>query len=118
MRLAATLLSVTLLAMPAVAQQRRDAAPQAAPAFPEWDIRAHCERQQRVLAMESASLLLACIRQEEGAVRTLRQDWEDAPAPVRRHCIRQQQVLSMTSYSLLNACFNQEANALRELQRR
>lgn len=110
-------LMMLMLVLPAEAQQRQAAA-QAAPAFPEWNIRTHCERQQRVLNMESASLLLACIRQEEGAADAVRQDWAEAPAAVRRHCLRQQQVLRISSYALLNACFDQEAAALRELERR
>jgi hypothetical protein len=37
------------------------------PAMPNWDPRAYCERSQRMIAMESATMLRACIDQEERA---------------------------------------------------
>lgn len=100
-----------LLAAPAMAQ--RDG-----PAMPDWDSRAHCEQQQRILAMESAAMLNGCLRQEDRAQAQLRQGWEAVPAPSRRHCIQQQRILNMASYSMLNGCIEMERRALQEMERR
>lgn len=91
---------------------------QAAPAFPEWDARAHCDRQNRILAIESAVMLRACIDQEERAATMLRRDWESATPASRRTCLSQQEMMRMTSYNLLNACVQMERDATRDLQRR
>ncbi len=90
----------------------------AEPALPDWDMRAHCERQNRILQTESAVLLRACLDQEERAANGLRRDWDATPAAARRTCLRQQQVLNMTSYFMLNACVQMERDATRDIQRR
>lgn len=91
---------------------------QAQPALPTWDMRAHCERQNRVLATESAFMLRACLDQEERAEAMVRRGWDGLPAPIRRTCLSQQQTLRMSSYFLLNACIEQEQGATRDLERR
>lgn len=103
-----------LLATPAAAQQRQ----QALPDLPRWDMRAHCEQSNRILATESAFMLNACIRQEESAFSMISRDWPDLSGPIRRTCLEQQRVLRMTSYFMLNACVQQELGATRELQQR
>jgi hypothetical protein len=111
MRRVLVMMMGALLAEPAGAQQ-------AAPAMPDWDARGHCDQQQRVLAMESAAVLNACLRMEDRAQDQLRRAWDTVPAASRRHCIQQQRVLNMTSYSTLNACIEMERRALQEIERR
>jgi hypothetical protein len=106
-----------LCALPVHAQQR-SAAPPVAPTLPGWDMMAHCEHQNRVLASESAFMLRACIQQEERAYEILLRDWNDLAAPIRRTCIQQSGVLRLTSYFMLNACVQQEVRATQDLQRR
>lgn len=90
----------------------------AAPAVPAWDMRAHCEMANRVMATESAFILRACIDQEERAATLIRRDWDGLPGPIRRTCLEQQRALRMSSYFILNACIEQEKGATRDLQRR
>ena len=105
------LAAAMVMGAPAMAQQD-------GPAVPDWDGRAHCEHQQRILAMESAAMLSACLRQEDRAQAQLRQGWDTVAAGSRRHCIQQQRVLNMTSYAMLNACIEMERRALQEMERR
>lgn len=105
-----------LIALPALAQQSRQ--PPAAPALPEWDKQAHCERQNRIMATESAFMLNACLRQEDSAQALLARSWEGWTPAAKRTCLQQQQIMRMTSYFMLNACMEQEAGAGREMERR
>ena len=91
---------------------------QDAPAMPEFDPRAHCERQNRIMATESAVMLRMCIDNEQRALNILRKDWDSAPPAARRTCLRQQQMTRSTSYFMLNSCIQMEADATRDLQRR
>jgi hypothetical protein len=88
------------------------------PAMPNWDPRAYCERSQRMIAMESATMLRACIDQEERAEAMLKRTWDVTPAPARRHCVRQQEMARFTSYTMLNACIEMERTSIEDLQRR
>jgi hypothetical protein len=90
----------------------------AEPALPDWDTRAHCERQNRILQTESAVLLRSCLDQEERAANGLRREWDASPPAARRTCLRQQQILNMASYFILNSCIQMENGATRDLQRR
>lgn len=121
MRLTLALFACLLVA-PAMAQQpprpAPQAAPQGAPEFPDWSGREHCERQMRVMAMESAALLNACLDQEDRSMRQLRQTWQTTPAGPLRHCVRMMETARMRSYMMLNACVEQERNALQDLERR
>jgi|GEM_PF-6984053 len=94
------------------------ASAQEGPAFPEWDMRAHCDRQNRILATESAVLLRACVDQERRSATLLRRDWPGAAPAARRTCLGQQEALRMNSYAMLNACVQMERDATRDLQRR
>lgn len=108
-----------LIVSPALAQQsRQPPAQQAPPALPDWDKQAHCERQNRIMAIESAFMLNACLRQEDTAQNFLTRAWEAATPAAKRTCLHQQQVMRMTSYFMLNACIEQEAGAAREIERR
>lgn len=91
---------------------------QDAPAMPEFDPRAHCERQQRIIASESAVMLRMCLDNEDNALKILRQQWDQATPAARRTCLRQQQTLRTASYFMLNMCVEMEAGATRDLQRR
>lgn len=88
------------------------------PALPEWDARAHCERQQRIIASESAVMLRMCLDNEDNALKILRRQWDQATPAARRTCLRQQQNLRTASYFMLNICVEMEAGATRDLQRR
>ena len=91
---------------------------QEGPAFPEWDMRAQCDRQNRILAPERAVMLRTCIDQEGRAATMLRRDWASATPASRRTCLSQQELMRMTSYSMLNACVQAERDATRDRQRR
>lgn len=91
---------------------------QAPAPMPQFDPRAHCERQNRIMATESAVMLRMCIDNEERALNILRTDWDNAPPAARRTCLRQQQMTRSTSYFMLNSCIQMEADATRDLQRR
>jgi hypothetical protein len=91
---------------------------QESPALPDWDARAHCERQQRIIASESAVMLRMCLDNEDNALKILRQQWDQATPAARRTCLRQQQTLRTASYFMLNMCVEMEAGATRDLQRR
>ncbi len=95
-----------------------NAAAQDAPPLPDWDARAHCERQQRIIASESAVMLRMCLDSEDNAVKILRNQWENSEPAARRTCLRQQQTLRMASYFMLNMCVEMENGATRDLQRR
>ena len=95
-----------------------NAAAQDVPPLPDWDSRAHCERQQRIIASESAVMLRMCLDNEDNALKILRQQWDQAPPAARRTCLRQQQTLRTASYFMLNMCVEMEAGATRDLQRR
>jgi hypothetical protein len=98
--------ALILAAAPALAQD--------APALPAWDSRAYCERT--LARTESASLMVACLDIEDEALDTLRDAWDELPAPIRRTCLR---TLSRSaSYSLLNASVEIEVKATRDLERR
>lgn len=112
LRLAAVLAS--LASAPALAQQQ----PPAAPPFPAWDMRAHCERQQRVMNMESATMMNFCLDRQEAARDDLAPNWDGIPAQARRHCIQQQRTMTMQDYSMLAFCIEREVAALQRLQRR
>jgi hypothetical protein len=98
--------------------QNAQPAQNAAPALPQWDSRAHCERQNRIMATESAMILRNCLDGEERAVNILRRDWDAAPAAARRTCLRQQQTMRSNSYFMLNSCIQMESEATRDIQRR
>lgn len=72
----------------------------------------------RVMAMESAFFLQACVDQEDRSLRQLRQTWQTTPAGPLRHCARMMETARMRSYFALNACVEQERNALQDLERR
>jgi hypothetical protein len=91
---------------------------QTSPPLPNWDAIAHCERQNRIMATESAFLLNACLQQEDRALGILRQSWDAVPAGSRRTCLHQQEVMRMATYFLLNACVELERGALRDIERR
>lgn len=91
---------------------------QTEPAFPQWDARAQCDLQNRIMATESAVLLRSCVDGETRAATMLRRDWESATPASRRTCLSQQELMRMTSYTMLNACIQMERNATRDLQRR
>lgn len=95
-----------------------EAAAQASPEFPGWDPQAHCERQNRILATESAFMLRACLQQEDSAEAILRRSWEALTPPIKRTCLAQQRTLRMTSYFMLNACVEMERGAERDIQQR
>lgn len=111
---------------PCVPPARSTATPARAPAapapvmplLPGWDMMAHCEHSNRVLATESAFMLRACVQQEERAYEILRRDWGGLSGPIRRTCMQQSDVMRITSYFLLNACVQQELRATQDLQRR
>lgn len=91
---------------------------QANPQLPQWDAKAHCDRQNRIIATESAFLLRACLQQEDNAEAMLRPGWDALSAASRRTCLAQQQTLRMTSYFLLNACVEMERGAETYIQQR
>jgi len=114
MRLPTLALAAVAPATPAAAQQQ----PPAAPPFPSWDIRAHCERQQRVMNMESATMMNVFLDRQEAARDDLAPNWDAIPAQVRRHCIQQQRTIAMQDYGMLAFCAEREVAALQRLQRR
>ena len=103
------LIAALLVLLPTLAA----AQPRPTPPLPAWDMRAHCERQNRILATESAWL-----DQEERAESLVRSQWDALPGAVLRTCLSQQQALRMASYFMLNACMEMEAGATRTLQQR
>lgn len=109
---------MTALALGAALMFCPPALAQTSPPLPSWDAMAHCERQNRIMASESAFLLNACLQQEDRALGMLRQSWDAVPAGSRRTCLHQQEVMRMATYFLLNACVEMERGAVRELERR
>lgn len=91
---------------------------QTEPALPVFNARENCERQNRIMASESAVMLRMCMDNEERAVNLLRREWDAAPPAARRTCLRQQEMLRSTSYFSLNMCLQAESTATRDLQRR
>lgn len=91
---------------------------QTEPALPDWDGRAHCERQNRMMATESAVILRMCLTNEDNALKILRRQWETTAPAARRTCLRQQETLRMASYFLLNMCVEMENGATRDIERR
>jgi hypothetical protein len=91
---------------------------QTEPALPTFNAREHCERQNRMMASESAVMLRMCMDNEQRAVNLLRREWDAAPPAARRTCLRQQEMLRSTSYFSLNMCLQAESTATRDLQRR
>ena len=108
----------TALMLSTTHAQNATPAQNAAPALPQWDSRAHCERQQRIIASESAVMLRMCLDNEDNALKILRQQWDQVTPAARRTCLRQQQTLRTASYFMLNMCVEMEAGATRDLQRR
>lgn len=115
-RFAMTFAATMVVLSAGQAQQARPAP--TGPSLPAWDTRASCERSQRLLGMESASMVRLCVDNEDRAEETLKADWDAAPAAARRSCLRQQAVLKMTSYRMLVLCLDREVTDAAALDQR